>query len=204
MVFLWLMSRIHESFNFTIQADMKRVFKRKTYRDFYFRQIYFRVVKHPGTPESVARAVAVGLFVGFAVPFGLQIVAAVFLAIVFRCGKILSIAFTCFTNIYTIVLIYPPICYFGALLTGSNMDIAYYRLVWVKFIESPGLYAFFNMGREILVPFLAGGTTIGIVSAFCGYFMALGMVTSYNKRKQKLLARHLSASGKKTGSHTPR
>ena len=71
-----------------------------------FRYYYNRAVREKGTPEYVARGWAIGMFVGFAVPFGLQLVVSVPLAFLMKGSKLGSVVGTMTTNHFTIFLIY--------------------------------------------------------------------------------------------------
>ena len=55
-------------------------------KKFSLRRLYFKVMQQEGTPESVGRGIAIGLFIGFILPIGTQTFPALFLAFSFQ-GK---------------------------------------------------------------------------------------------------------------------
>ena len=56
-----------------------------------FRYYYNKAVSEKGTPEYVARGWAIGMFIGFAVPFGLQLMVSVPLAFLLKGSKLGSV-----------------------------------------------------------------------------------------------------------------
>lgn len=58
----------------------------------------------------------VGIFIGFAVPIGFQIAAAVPLAFLLKGAKIPAVVLTFISNYATVLVIYPLQCYIGGFL----------------------------------------------------------------------------------------
>lgn len=180
---------------------MKKV-NRKTLRYYYL-----KLVKHSGSPESVAMGVAVGLFTGFLIPFGLQMAIALPLAFILKARKIPALTCTWVTNPYTIPFIYPVQCYVGSLFLAKPLGFSKIREIFTDFFSSCStldggfidnfkgtLNALLNLGEDILTPFLLGGLLFGLVSAFIGYFTSYGMIIRHNQKKKAKLARRLSVS----------
>lgn len=74
------------------------------------------------------------------------------------------------------------------------MDFSRIQNIFMVFLKDISLASFFNLSREIMLPFFVGGALFGAVAAFCGYFSAYGVIMSYRKRVQAKLARRLSVS----------
>ncbi len=166
------------------------------------RYYYFKLVKQSGSPEYNARGAAIGLFIGFLVPFGFQMGIALVLAFIFRASKILSMAFTWVTNYFTIFIIYPVQCYVGSAIMHLIMGnrILGYKFLSEKFehlIHKPSYSALLDLGMEIVIPFFVGGFLFGVVSAFIGYFATYGMVLRYRQRKDRRLRHKLMSSAQK-------
>lgn len=161
------------------------------------RYLYFKLVKQQGPPDSIARGVAIGLFVGFLVPIGIQMALALALAYIFQAKKIPAMACTWVTNYLTVPFLYPVQCYVGSVLLGSKISFSYIESIFKDFFKDPSASGLLNLGVGILVPFLVGGALFGVVSAFFGYFAAYGMITQYRQRSDKRLRMKLSASAKK-------
>ena len=140
-----------------------------------------------GTPEYSARGVALGLFVGFVVPLGLQLVAAIVLAYLLKANKVLSALFTFISNPYTVTVIYPFQCWFGSVLLGNPIPYEVITGAFGEFFQSPSLKALLVLGRlmerELLVPFFFAGALFGVISAVIGYVVAIWLITRYRKRK---------------------
>jgi uncharacterized protein (DUF2062 family) len=161
------------------------------------RYLYFKLVKQQGPPDSIARGVAIGFFVGFLIPIGGQMALALALAYLFQAKKIPAMACTWVTNYLTVPFIYPIQCYVGSVLMGNKLTFEHIQNIFNKFFKDPSLSGLFNLGIDIFVPFLVGGALFGIVSAFFGYFAAYGMIVRYRQRSDRRLRMKLSASTKK-------
>lgn len=66
-----------------------------------------QMVKDPLPPEDVAAGWALGMFIGCAIPFGLQLIVSIPLAMMMRVSKIGATVGTLITNPLTIFFIYP-------------------------------------------------------------------------------------------------
>ena len=156
------------------------------------RILYLKLVKQSGTPESVARGVAIGFFTGFLIPVGGQMLIAIALAFLFRARKIPAIACTWVTNPWTIPFIYPFQCYLGAKLIGCDLTFKAINSLIKTFIKERSLEALNNLGSEILVPFFVGGAFLGLITAFGFYFASYGMIISHGKRVEAKLVKRLA------------
>jgi uncharacterized protein (DUF2062 family) len=159
------------------------------------RYFYVRFLRQSGSPDEMARSAAVGLFVGFAFPIGIQIPLAIIFAYLFKARKILSCIFTLPTNAYTVIFIYPVQCWIGGKLCG--ISISFRELKGIFTTKDGGLFGegLFELGKEIAITFFAGGLLFAIITATAGYFIVYGIITNHrrkvqNKLNKKLIARH--------------
>ncbi|MFA7229964.1 MAG: DUF2062 domain-containing protein [Victivallaceae bacterium] len=153
---------------------------------------YYKLVKQSGEPEYLARGVAIGLAVGFFIPFGLQLAVAIPLSFLFKAAKIPAIAFTFVTNQLTIFFIYPIQCFVGGYLIANPFEYAEIREMFVEVLKKQSFEELFALGGQIVTAFFAGGALFALMSAIPGYFIALWMVKRHRlhkeeKRQQKLL-----------------
>ena len=142
-----------------------------------------------GTPEYSARGVAIGLFIGFFVPMGVQLIIAIVMAYLLKANKVLSAVFTFVSNPYTVTVIYPFQCWFGSVLLGNPISYATITGAFGEFFKSPSLRALLVLGRmmerELLVPFFLAGALFGVVSAVIGYVVTIWLITRYRSRKER-------------------
>ena len=144
-----------------------------------WRALRERMVGDPLPPEDVAAGWALGMFVGCAVPFGLQLVVSVPLAMMMRVSKVGATLGTLLTNPVTIWFIYPAQTWlvnkvlFGGSLSLSNlMDVEW---TWE---------AVRKLGAEAMASFFLGGLLLAIVMTPLTYFAVKRIVVSHRARKE--------------------
>lgn len=157
---------------------MKRV-SRKTIAYYYL-----KLVNQSGSPDYIARGVAVGLFISFLIPFGVQMVVAYALAAVVRAAKIPAVALTWISNNFTVPVIYPVQCYIGSYIIGHPLNYEYVKNAFLKVIKEASYKALFDLGADLTMSFFAGGTLFGLLSGLSGYFVALWLVGHYRRKRQ--------------------
>ena len=172
--------------------------------------IYVKLVKQAGSPDYIARGVAIGLMVGMVIPFGLQIPVAIVLAFILKAAKIPAFACTWVTNHITIFFIYPVQCWIGSYLIANplsfevikeKLKVITHGPSWTSLIFkgqfSAGFETLWNqittafeaLGGQIVASFFVGGFLFGIILAVPGYFFSLYWVKQYRKLKEKKLKR---------------
>ena len=73
----------------------------------YYRLLKRKIVRDPLPPEDIAAGWALGMFIGCSVPFGMQLVISIPLAMMMRVSKLGATLATLITNPVTIFFIYP-------------------------------------------------------------------------------------------------
>jgi uncharacterized protein (DUF2062 family) len=148
---------------------------------------YFKLVKQSGEPDYIARGVGLGLFIGLFIPFGLQIAVVLPLAVFLKAAKIPAVAFTFITNQITIFVIYPVQCVVGSYLVGHPMHYSHFKNMLKGVFKADTIMekfnALFEMGKEVVIAFFAGGALFGIVIGVAGYFLALWLVKRHRRKK---------------------
>ncbi len=164
----------------------------------FFKKLYIRIITQEGTPESVGRGMAIGLFIGFILPVGLQTIPALVLAFLFKANKALTWLFTCVSNPASIFILYPIQCYTGSLLVMNPMSFESLREKFGAIASADGFRAvvdaFLDLGLDIMIAFFAGGLFYGTILAIAGYLIGARLVRLYRDRKAKRRAARLSAS----------
>ncbi len=129
------------------------------------------MVREPLPPESIAAGWALGVFVGFAIPFGLQLIVSIPLSLMMRVSKIGATLGTFVTNPVTIFFIYPAQTFvvnkivFGGSLTYSKLAETEWTWVAVR-----------RLGAETIASFFLGGILLAIVMTPIAYFVVKRIV----------------------------
>ena len=150
------------------------------------RYYYYRMLRQRGTPRQLAAGLAVGVFCGLAAPYGLQILAIVLAALLFRqFNRIAALFGSMVSNPLTIPFLYVFYYRFGQRLIGSdNIE---------PLIESSDQDAVWSMlsnwqaHRETL---LAMGSSALIFATLCActvYFVSHPLLVKYQNRRKKRL-----------------
>lgn len=130
--------------------------------------------------HSVARALAVGLFVAF-LPIPFQMLVAAVFAVIFRANLPLSALLVWITNPLTMPAIFFFAYKIGALLMGIPPKPLNFELSW-QWLQ--------QQLHTIAYPLLLGSLVCSIVSAILGYicgllYWKLWIIRNWNKRRNK-------------------
>ena len=157
------------------------------------KKYYYKLIRADGSPHAIALGVALGLFLGTAIPLG-QAVLAVLFAILFRANKIVAFAVTWVSNPYTTPFMYLGFCYVGSRVIGDPLSIKQIELMVKDIFTAFSFEKCWNAGFYIILSYIVGGAIIGGISAVIGYFVSRKMVVKYRKtRKERLLKRKREA-----------
>ncbi|MBM4152153.1 MAG: DUF2062 domain-containing protein [Kiritimatiellaceae bacterium] len=142
---------------------------------------YLKLVRHSGTPESVGRGVAVGMFSAFITPIG-QMPLALLLAWPFRAAKGTALLSTWITNPFTMPVLYSAQCYLGGFIIGHPLSYEKIKPLILDVLHSPSLKTAWILGGDLLFSFIAGGVMFGVVMATLGYSCTLAVVRRHRAR----------------------
>jgi len=154
---------------------------------------YYKILKERGTPDFVARGWAIGLFVNFFIPVMFQTAAAIPLAFVFRGSRIAAFVGTFITNNFTLPLIYPLQCYIGGYLICNPLRYEYIKSALKEIIRNPSYAEIFQLGKQLVLAFFAGGALLGVVSAIIGYLIAHRLTLEHQKKRHERKMQKLQA-----------
>jgi uncharacterized protein (DUF2062 family) len=148
------------------------------------RYFYYRFIRLQTTPESLARGVALGLFISTTPTFGVQTFIALFLAAFLRCSKIGAVVAAQLTNALTAPFIFLGTYYLGAVILSRPFDQSRLDRLMVDFewgnVWTSGFSALVPLWegfQDVFVSLWVGGLILGVVFAAIGYFMVLGIDT---------------------------
>jgi len=144
----------------------------------YARYLYWRFIRMRGTPEYIARGLAVGVFAGLFPIFGLQTIVGVALATLFRGHKIAAAAGTWVSNPLTYVPIYAINFQIGRWLLNSQEEFV-----------SESILSFQQLvqhGSQFVQSLFLGCLVMGIISGILSYFIGLKLIRLWRSdRRQK-------------------
>ena len=143
----------------------------------YWHALKAKMVKDPLPPEDVAAGWALGMFVGCAVPFGLQLIVSVPLALLMRVSKIGATLGTLITNPVTIFIIYPAQTWaVNRLLFGGSLT--FQRLMDMEWTW----HSVRRLGAEAMVSFFLGGLALGMSFSPITCFLVRRLVLRYRSK----------------------
>ena len=144
----------------------------------YWSSLREKMVRDPLPPENVAAGWALGVFVGFAIPFGLQLVVSVPLALMMRVSKIGATVGTFVTNPATIFFIYPAQTWVVYNLVFGNRDMGELPTEWSR-------RAVVSLSGPVIISFFLGGIALAMVFSPITYHIVKRIVVRHRRRKQR-------------------
>ena len=145
-----------------------------------WRRLKAKMMREPLPPESIAAGWALGMFIGCAVPFGLQLVISIPLAMMMRVSKVGATLGTFITNPVTIFFIYPAQTFVvNKLLFGGSLT--YSKLAGTEWTWA----AVRKLGAEAMASFFLGGILLAIVLTPITYFVVRRLVVVHRMRKER-------------------
>lgn len=154
------------------------------------RLLYLRVLRQQGKPETIAGGVALGAFLGFLLPPGIQTIVALGLAPILRCNPIGAACGVWVTNPVTMPVIYPAALALGSRITGLPV-----REV-IPVDETEFWHFMSRLPSQSRLVFIIGTglAAMGAVSSFVLYYATKWLVIAYRgerdrRRKRKAAAK---------------
>ena len=139
-----------------------------------------KMVRDPLPPEDVAAGWALGMFIGCSVPFGLQLIVSIPLALMMRVSKVGATLGTLITNPVTIFVIYPVQTWVvNRLLFGGSLSFG--RLMETEWTWA----AVRHLGAEAMVSFFLGGLALGMILSPTTYFIVRRIAVRHRSKWQK-------------------
>ena len=143
----------------------------------WVKAIRTKMVRDPLPPEDVAGGWALGVFVGFAIPFGVQLVVSIPLAIMMRVSKIGATLGTLVTNPVTIFFIYPAQTWAVYNLVFGSREMGELPVEWT-------MKTVMALSGPVVISFFLGGLLIAIIAAPITYFSVRRIVCAHRRRQR--------------------
>ena len=144
----------------------------------YWRDLRDKMVGDPLPPEDVAAGWALGMFIGCSIPFGLQLIVSVPLAIMMRVSKIGATIGTLITNPLTIFFIYPAQTWAMYNILFGNREMGELPTEWTR--ESV-----MALSGPVIISFFLGGLALALILSPVTYFTVKRIVIRYRKSWQR-------------------
>ena len=136
-----------------------------------------KMVRDPLPPESVAAGWALGVFVGFAIPFGLQLIVSVPLAIMMRVSKVGATLGTFVTNPATIFFLYPAQTWVVYNLLFGSREMGELPTEWTR-------QTVMARSGPVSISFFLGGLALAMVLSPVTYHVVKQIVIRQRRRKR--------------------
>jgi len=146
-----------------------------------FKLNLIRLVRIQATPETIARGLALGLFIGMTPTFGVQMFIALVAALLFRQNKIAAVIGVWNTNPLTAPFIYGLEYEIGRVLLGLPHPKMAIEFSYATMQE---------LGWQVVAPLCLGSIVLGIPVALIGYSLTLRFVPSMRQWRIPRWPRH--------------
>ena len=140
----------------------------------YWHDLKVKMVGDPLPPEDVAAGWALGMFIGCSIPFGLQLIVSVPLAIMMRVSKVGATVGTLITNPVTIFFIYPAQTWVMYNILFGHREMGELPTEWTR--ESV-----MAMSGPVIISFFLGGLALALILSPITYFIVKRIVIRYRK-----------------------
>lgn len=171
--------------------------------------VLHRMRRLPDSPERISRGIAAGAFVSFLPLYGLHFLSAALVAWVTRANVLAALLGTFYGNPITFPIMAVSALELGHWLLGGDTSMGFGQVtgaigratgelshnLWAIFTDDVAhwdrLADFF---WDVFLPYMLGGTIIGLPSAVILYFLHLPLVRAYQRGRQKRLKQRFDAA----------
>ena len=176
--------------------------------------IKHRLRRLPGTPEEIARGVAIGVFTSFTPFYGLHFFVAWVLALVLRANVLASLLGTFFGNPLTYIPIGATALGFGHAFLGkrpeSDLHLGLGEMfaravtelganIAAFFSQTPGDWTYLvEFWHTVFFPWMIGGVVPGVISGLVIYAITVPAIRVYKNRRKGQLAAKIAELRRKT------
>lgn len=158
------------------------------------RRFLIWLIRLRGSPQAIARGVAIGTIVAFTPTIGFQTLIALGVATLLNANRPVSIVPTWLTNPFTIPPVYAFTCYLGSFFwPGPETDTVTHAMrAAVRDLESLDLLAlrgqigvFLDLGTDVFVAMWIGGLIVGTIGAMIVYPLTIRTVVRLRERRAR-------------------
>jgi uncharacterized protein (DUF2062 family) len=164
-----------------IRSRPLKVYRKRSWHR-TLRYFHYRLLRLRGSPETIARGLAVGVFAGWFPWFGLQTLVAIALALVVRGNKVVAAAATWISNPFTYVPIFAFNYQVGRWLLGANDEP-------FEMAALSNLEGIKELGGDIVLTLFFGSLVIGSISASIAYIVGHWLIIRARQQRRRRYTR---------------
>lgn len=176
------------------------------------RYVALRLRRLPDPAHKISRGIGVGVFMSFTPFFGLHFFLAAALAVMIRGNVLAALLATFFGNPLTFPLIASVSTGLGFWMIGQD-GMPLPRILsafadasldfWRNFLsvftpETTNWQSFALFWKQIFVPYLVGGLTLGIAAGVASHFLSAPLIAAYQKARVNRLKRRFAKRRERT------
>lgn len=155
----------------------------------YWSKIVLSIVTLRGSAHGIARGVAIGFILALSPTLGLQIIAAILIAPLFRANLPATLTPLLITNIFTAAPVYAFTYWVGSFF-WAGPSVTEVRVILNRLFSAaePEPYvtaavdSFWQVGQDIIIPMAIGGLLVGGTCAALFYPLTYRAVRSYREK----------------------
>jgi uncharacterized protein (DUF2062 family) len=160
----------------------------------WFRKLFVEPLIYSSCPPWYdARAVSLGLSIGFLIPVGGQLLTLAALRLLIRFNYIIAAAFTLISNPLDMIPLYYGYYCLGSIILGRSTALDYgpfEKLIHPVIDKSyfwEAIAAFMQLGHEILVRWIVAAVTLALIFGILGYIVTFKVQKDRCKRAAEKL-----------------
>jgi len=160
----------------------------------WFRKLFVEPLVYSSCPPWYdARAVSLGLIIGFIIPVGGQLLALAALRVLIKFNYIIAAAFTLVSNPLNMAPLYYGYYCLGSVILGRSVALDYgvFEKLMNPVMDQPYFWeafaAFMELGHEILVRWTVAAATLAFIFGTIGYIVTFKVQKDRCKRAAEKL-----------------
>jgi uncharacterized protein (DUF2062 family) len=134
------------------------------------------------SPERIAMAFAIGVFIAFSPLLGTHLILVFLLILIFRLNKVAILTGALINNPWTIIPMYTAGTFLGFFLLGKPLS----SVPAFSLSDFSSFNVFFSKFKIILFPYLLGCTILGLFAAILGYFLIKKVFSKKSAKKAQI------------------
>ena len=128
--------------------------------------------------NKISQSLALGVFIGLTVPFGLQTLSVLPIVLLFRCNFPITWSGTLISNPFTVLPIYIAAVFVGERVTGIKVSFEEIN----NMINNPLLNSLGNFGFDTIMVLVSGTMVMGVVLSVTVYYLSFFLITWHRER----------------------